>query len=47
MTLGRANLQAVPGALSAICHANLDLSNVATQWDRIVHLVASVHSGCR
>ena len=36
---------AVPETLSAICHANLDLSKVAAQWDRIVHLVASVHSG--
>ena len=36
---------AVPDTLCAICHANLDLSKVAAQWDRIVHLVASVHSG--
>jgi TnpA family transposase len=34
----------VPEALGEICHANLDLSKVAAQWDRIVHLVASVHS---
>ena len=37
--------RAVPGTLSAICYAKLDLSKVAAQWDRIVHLVASVHSG--
>ena len=36
---------AVPATLSTLCHANLDLSKVAAQWDRIVHLVASVHSG--
>jgi TnpA family transposase len=36
---------AVPDTLSDICYANLDLSKVAAQWDRIVHLVASVHSG--
>ncbi len=36
---------AVPATLSTLCHANLDLNKVAAQWDRIVHLVASVHSG--
>ncbi len=36
---------AVPATLSTLCHPNLDLSKVAAQWDRIVHLVASVHSG--
>ena len=36
---------AVPATLSTLCHPNLDLSKAAMQWDRIVHLVASVHSG--
>jgi len=34
-----------PDILRSICHANIDLAKIATQWEQIVHLVASVHSG--
>ena len=34
-----------PEILKSICHANIDLARIAAQWEQIVHLVASVHSG--
>ena len=34
----------IPESLRPICHANIDVSKMAAQWDAIVHLVASVHS---
>ena len=35
----------IPESLISICHANIDLAKIAAQWDHIVHLIASVHSG--
>jgi TnpA family transposase len=35
----------VPAILSSICHANLDPTKIEAQWDRMVHLFASVHTG--
>ena len=35
----------IPEKLRPICHATIDVSKIAAQWDAIVHLVASVHSG--
>jgi TnpA family transposase len=35
----------IPDILGSICHANIDLAKIAVQWERIVHLIASVHSG--
>jgi TnpA family transposase len=34
----------IPEILGSICHANIDLTKIAAQWEQIVHLVASVHS---
>jgi len=35
----------VPEILSSICHANINLTKIEAQWDRMVQLFASVHSG--
>jgi TnpA family transposase len=35
----------IPEILGSICHANIDLAKITAQWEQIVHLVASVHSG--
>ena len=35
----------IPEILRSICHANIDLAKITAQWEQIVHLVASVHSG--
>ena len=35
----------VPAILSSVCHAHLDPAKIQAQWDRMVHLFASVHSG--
>jgi TnpA family transposase len=35
----------IPEILGSICHANIDLAKIAAQWEHIVHLIASVHSG--
>jgi TnpA family transposase len=35
----------IPESLNSICHANIDLAKIAAQWEQIVHLIASVHSG--
>ena len=35
----------IPAILSSVCHAHLDPAKIEAQWDRMVHLFASVHSG--
>jgi TnpA family transposase len=35
----------IPENLKGICHATLDPAKAARQWDAMVHLFASVHSG--
>jgi TnpA family transposase len=35
----------IPEILSSICHANINLTKIEAQWDRMVQLFASVHSG--
>ncbi len=35
----------VPAILSSVCHAYLNPAKIEVQWDRMVHLFASVHSG--
>jgi TnpA family transposase len=35
----------IPASVQEICSASVDLQRIGSHWDRIVHLVASVHSG--
>ena len=35
----------IPAILSAVCHAHLDPAKIEAQWDPMVHLFASAHSG--
>jgi TnpA family transposase len=35
----------IPEILSSICHASINLTKIEAQWDRMVQLFASVHSG--
>ncbi len=35
----------IPAILSSICHACRDPAKIEAQWDRMVHLFASVHRG--